>query len=81
MLAAVAALLAGAAPATADPVDTTPPGVPQVDVLTYVTQDVDRVMAWGGDSDLSGDTIKLVAVARPGHRATFDAILALRQAG
>jgi hypothetical protein len=28
---------------------------------------------------ISSHTIKLVAVARPGHRATFDAILALRQ--
>ena len=53
ILAAVAALLVAAAPATADPVDTTPPGVPSVSVLSPWTQGVDRVMAWGDDTDLS----------------------------
>jgi hypothetical protein len=55
ILAAGAALLLAAAPAAADPVDTTPPGVPEVSVLTFLTQGVDRVMASGDESDLSDE--------------------------
>jgi len=54
-LAGCLALLVFAAPAAADPVDTTPPGVPHVDVQSLWTQGVDRVMAWGDDPDLSDE--------------------------
>jgi hypothetical protein len=55
ILAAWAAVLVVAAPAAADPVDTTPPGVPNVSVLSHWTQGVDRVMAWSDDADLSDE--------------------------
>jgi hypothetical protein len=54
ILAACFALLVFAAPAAADPIDT-PPGVPEVSVLSYVTQGVDRVMASGDEVDLSDE--------------------------
>jgi hypothetical protein len=55
ILAACAALVVTAAPASADALDTTPPGAPQVDALSHWTQGVDRVMAWGDDAHLSDE--------------------------